>query len=97
MAPFWRKKKGKKKGEGEGYRETRKQLHDGRVLLGLGVQSEQQLQQLRVTAEAKVEFHRRFGFCASVESRCIIYSEGKSDVHCYQSIKLPFSCDDMMP
>lgn len=50
--------KKKKKGEREGFRETRKQLHNGRVLLGLGVQSEQQLQQaIRVTAEAKVEFH----------------------------------------
>lgn len=40
-----KKKRKRKTGEREGYRETRKQLHDGRVLLGLGVQSEQQFQQ----------------------------------------------------
>lgn len=41
---LFREKK-KKTGEREGCRETRKQLHDGRVLWGLGVQSEQQLQE----------------------------------------------------
>lgn len=53
----------KKRGEREGYGETRKQLRDGSVLLGLGVQSQQQLySRPRVTAEAKVEFHPRLVF-----------------------------------
>lgn len=41
-----KKKKGKEKRKEKGIQgETRKQLQEGRVLLGLGVQSEQQLRQ----------------------------------------------------
>lgn len=80
MAPFWRKKKGRKR------RRLRNKEATARwaCFIGFGGYSQNSsYSRPWATAEAKVEFHPCL---VSVRLFGVIYRVGKSDVHCCQSI-----------